>query len=254
MPDKDFLRAVRYTEKGLIDADLKAPETIAEIFAGEPPGTIMERGAAPPGIKLVYKFINSETCRRFVEYANTQQGKDATVTAVAGSDTEEFVSRLSAGRVTTNISTHGIAEELFKILTVAFLRHVNPYYGTEIEWFDLPSLLKYQRGGKYVDHSDADNWLPSQGRWQRAADRDFSVLIYLNDDFKGGELEFPNFDFKLRPKSGLLVCFPSDHRFVHRALPVDSGERYAIACWAASKGSERVCDSRPEGAVILDQN
>lgn len=245
---------MRYTDKGLIDADLKAPEIIAEVFSGEPPGTVMERGASPPGIKLVYNFISSETCRRFVEYANTQPGKDATVTRVASDDSEEFVSRLSAGRVTTSIGTHGIAEDLFKILAIAFLRHINPYYDTEIEWFELPDLLKYQPGGKYVDHSDADNWLPSQGRWQRAADRDFSVLMYLNDDFEGGELEFPNFDFKIRPKSGLLVCFPSDHRFVHRALPVESGERYAIACWAASKESERVCDSRPKGAVTLDPN
>ncbi len=99
MPGKDHLRAVRFTEKGLIDADLRAPETIAEIFAGEPPGAVMERGASPPGIKLVYNFINSETCRRFVEYANTQPGKEATVTAVADSDAAAALSWPSASRL-----------------------------------------------------------------------------------------------------------------------------------------------------------
>jgi hypothetical protein len=44
--------------------------------------------------------------------------------------------------------------------------------------------------------------------------RDYTGLAYLNDDFKGGELVFPNRDVIITPKPGLLVGFPSNHKFV----------------------------------------
>jgi predicted 2-oxoglutarate/Fe(II)-dependent dioxygenase YbiX len=68
--------------------------------------------------------------------------------------------------------------------------------------------------------------------------RDFSFLIYLNEEFTGGEIVFPNFDFKLIPKKGMFVCFPSDHRFIHKVTETLSGIRYAIVTWAADLETE----------------
>ena len=70
-------------------------------------------------------------------------------------------------------------------------------------------------------------------------DRDLSVLIYLNDDFEGGEVNFSNFGFDIKPSSGLLIAFPSDHRYLHAAQLVTSGVRYAIVSWAAIIGGPR---------------
>ena len=41
--------------------------------------------------------------------------------------------------------------------------------------------------------------------------RDYSALAYLNADFTGGELVFPDVDVVIIPKPGLLVGFPSNH-------------------------------------------
>ncbi len=41
---------------------------------------------------------------------------------------------------------------------------------------------------------------------------------YLNDDFTGGELVFPDLDIAIAPRPGLLVGFASNHEFVH-AVP-----------------------------------
>lgn len=55
-----------------------------------------------------------------------------------------------------------------------------------------------------------------------------------------GTFVFPNLCVRLRPKAGMLVAFPSDHRFLHGVEPVTSGERYAIAGWAAALGVPKV--------------
>ena len=70
-------------------------------------------------------------------------------------------------------------------------------------------------------------------------DRDYSILLYLNEGYIGGEIDFPNFGLKFQPKKGLLLAFPSDARYVHAARPVTAGTRYALVSWAAAKGTIR---------------
>ena len=82
-------------------------------------------------------------------------------------------------------------------------------------------------------------------------DRDLSIIIYLNGDFEGGHLDFPNFGFRLKPQSGMLACFPADHRYVHSARPVESGVRYILVSWAAVRGTPRVNKEMPGSGVPM---
>jgi predicted 2-oxoglutarate/Fe(II)-dependent dioxygenase YbiX len=119
-------------------------------------------------------------------------------------------------------------------------------------WFIGPQILRYQTGGHYALHADSDHWSASQGAWVKGLDRDISLLLYLNDDFTGGELAFPVFNYTYRPRAGDLVFFPSDFRYRHQAQLVQSGVRYAIASWAAFIDEARVQVERPENRVDLD--
>ena len=65
-----------------------------------------------------------------------------------------------------------------------------------------------------------DDFLSKDECWKRVVDRDVSLLIYLTEEFQGGEILFNNFQYRLKPRAGMVVYFPSDHRYVHTALPV----------------------------------
>lgn len=56
----------------------------------------------------------------------------------------------------------------------------------------------------------------------------FSIVLYLNDDYEGGEINFPNQNIKIKPKPGSLIMFPSHQPFIHEVLPVTSGSRYMV--------------------------
>jgi hypothetical protein len=86
------------------------------------------------------------------------------------------------------------------------------------EGFDL---LKYQAGQEYKAHHDGDTGLG----------RAYSPILYLNDDYSGGELEFVNFNITIKPKAGMLVIFPSSYPYAHIAHPVKTGTKYAIVTW-----------------------
>lgn len=53
---------------------------------------------------------------------------------------------------------------------------------------------------------------------------DFTICIYYNDNYIGGELAFPDHGFKEKMKPGSMVIF--DQYTVHDALPLVSGPRY----------------------------
>jgi predicted 2-oxoglutarate/Fe(II)-dependent dioxygenase YbiX len=58
----------------------------------------------------------------------------------------------------------------------------------------------------------------------------FAGLLYIStDDLEGGELVFPDHDVTVRPLTGTLVAFPSNHLFPHMVNPVVKGKRIAIA-------------------------
>lgn len=91
----------------------------------------------------------------------------------------------------------------------------------EIKHIESYGLLRYSGGEEYKFHYDGGT----------ESKRGISVLIYLNDDYEGGEIEFPNFKITIKPKAGTLILFPSNYAYGHIAHPVTSGTKYVIVTW-----------------------
>jgi 2OG-Fe(II) oxygenase superfamily len=81
-------------------------------------------------------------------------------------------------------------------------------------------LIRYAKGGHYLPHVDAGGEL---------AERYFSIVIYLNDDFEGGHTSFPSLGFSVKPQAGRAIVFPS--RYLHCAEPVTRGEKFVVVSW-----------------------
>tara|TARA_R110002012_G_scaffold118692_1_gene267635 strand:- start:2478 stop:3011 length:534 start_codon:yes stop_codon:yes gene_type:complete len=86
-------------------------------------------------------------------------------------------------------------------------------------------LLKYEVGGKYEYH--IDNYTDYS--------RSVSVIINLNDEYKGGSLVFcdqKKFEVKkCKLKKGSIVFFPSNFMYPHGIEPITEGTRYSIVAW-----------------------
>lgn len=58
--------------------------------------------------------------------------------------------------------------------------------------------------------------------------RRVSTVYYPNDDYEGGDIEFPRFGVKVKPKRNQVLTFPSSFAYDHNILPVTLGTRYII--------------------------
>lgn len=83
------------------------------------------------------------------------------------------------------------------------------------------SILKYDKDTEYKNHYDGG---PHTGR-------QISAICYLNSDYVGGELEFVNFNVKIKPEPGMFILFPSNYAYSHIAHPIIKGTKYAAVTW-----------------------
>jgi hypothetical protein len=54
----------------------------------------------------------------------------------------------------------------------------------------------------------------------------FGIILYLNDDFEGGELYYKDLDLKIKPKKNSMVIHKSN--IFHQVLKVKKGTRYSM--------------------------
>lgn len=82
-------------------------------------------------------------------------------------------------------------------------------------------VLKYEKGQFYKTHIDSGLEI----------NRVISVLLYLNDNYEGGETYFVRQNIKVKGKQGDILVFPSNYCYPHSAEEILSGTKYSVVTW-----------------------
>jgi prolyl 4-hydroxylase len=101
-------------------------------------------------------------------------------------------------------------------------------------------ILRYQPGEEFRPHVDYFNE-SGGGAYQSLADggqRAQTVLIYLNDDYRGGSTCFPKLQLDIKARRGDMLHFHNlgadglGHRdSLHAGMPVMAGEKWLMSQW-----------------------
>ncbi len=209
-------------------------------------------GRKPPfSVSVIPGFVPAQDCRDLVAWADQQSGEQLTVVDIENTDHSKNSGRATTARVTDEVELGERQEQVNDWIRRAISEHIEPAFKREIAWFEEPDLMRYEAGGWFKRHADAEHFDRERNVWVKILDREISLLLYLNEDFEGGLLDFPVFNYQYRPRAGDLMFFPSDSRFMHEAQPVTSGRRYAVVSWMAVKNAPRVQAGMPGGAITL---
>ena len=116
--------------------------------------------------------------------------------------------------------------------------------GVPFDALEPAEILHYSVGETYKPHVDFFHAsLPNFAEEMRQkGQRIKTCLVYLNDDFEGGETEFPRIGFKFRGRIGEAFVFENvqpngvgDMNTVHTGLPPRQGEKWLLSQWMRSK-------------------
>jgi len=112
----------------------------------------------------------------------------------------------------------------------AINRRIAAASGTQADWGEPLQVLRYRPGQEFRPHRDCTADVANQ--------RILTMLIYLNEDYSGGETLFLKTGLKVRGRTGDALLFRNaddngapDMDTLHAGLPVQSGEKYLASRW-----------------------
>jgi len=169
-------------------------------------------------------FITSEECDEIIKLASDGFEKSKTL----GTDIEGY--RVAFSTWIKNDEP----------ISIKLKQITSEETGIPIENMETIHVVKYEVGGEYKDHQDFFH--PGEPYYDdcmsRGGQRIKSVLFYLNNEFEGGETNFPMKGIKVKPVKSKAIIWDNinedgtlDYESIHAGLPVISGFKYIATIW-----------------------
>jgi predicted 2-oxoglutarate/Fe(II)-dependent dioxygenase YbiX len=98
------------------------------------------------------------------------------------------------------------------------LRHYESLWHLKMHYKEAFNFIKYLPGKYFKIHGD-------HGPYYACT---VSAVVYLNDDYQGGEIQFTRQGLTVKPQAGDIVVFPSNFVYEHASLEVFSGVKYSV--------------------------
>lgn len=84
---------------------------------------------------------------------------------------------------------------------------------------------KWEPGAYARVHSDNTDEHGNSGAFTRSR---YAAFLYLNDNFEGGLLRFPDRNIEIQPKIGMLAAFDGGFKNMHEVTMITKGVRYTL--------------------------
>lgn len=191
--------------------------------AGE---VVPETLSADPEIHIWQRLFSPAECRYLLLTATPWLEKALVIDEASGHGIPD------AKRDADTASFPPLAEDL---VVQAVNRTIARVSGTDKAWGEPLTILRYRPGQQYKPHHD------SGGRERGLAMRHWTALVWLNEDYGGGETWFPELKLKVRGGVGDLLVFRNvvdgrpDARMLHAGLPVTRGEKWMASRWIRAR-------------------
>lgn len=106
--------------------------------------------------------------------------------------------------------------------------------GRPFHLIESADILYYEKGHYMTPHHDWPYDPTKLDYYQKAGTRDAVALLYLNDNFQGGETYFPKLDVTITPKKGHMSVWHHTQdlnlnwSLIHESKEILEGEKFAV--------------------------
>lgn len=113
------------------------------------------------------------------------------------------------------VEGQSVLQDMTKYMSLFFdVLNVTGRFNMDMDKWD-GYISKYLVGGFASLHSD-EGYTEDNGV--------YTVIMYLNGDYDGGEVVFTDYDVEVKPVAGDVLIFPS--YYMHYSKPVEAGLKY----------------------------
>jgi hypothetical protein len=188
-------------------------------------------GDSPDNIVALEDFMTEEELLRLNNFIRNNENWDFTETHYNENGTVIYDADYWKDRVATYPTIEKSDPEIPKLIEkmVARLKiEVDKFFGVDANPTS-PAMVRWLPGQLQMPHADKElHTGPDAGKPNDFPYYDLAGLFYINDDYEGGELYFPNQGIQFKPKAGAAYFFPGDMNYIHGVTEIKSGIRYTV--------------------------
>jgi hypothetical protein len=190
-------------------------------------------------IVIYENFLSDEDCQKMIN-AIDAQADNGKISWMPISFYESYSSVLPQDN-DQEIIDAGLAPTIFSDIenampqAIASVHDLDPKTISKIGYH----TQKWEPGAYARVHSDNTDEQGNSGAFTRSR---YAGFLYLNNNFEGGLLRFPDQDIEIQPKTGMLAVFDGGFNNMHEVTMITSGVRYTIG----SFWDDREEDAYPE--------
>lgn len=184
-----------------------------------------------PEIWVAKGFLPAAACEWLIARARSRLSRATIYDQVTGGTIED--GRRTNSQCDLDLESGGV-------LTFLLRARIENLLGRPEQALEIPRIFHYAPGETFAEHCDyLDPNVPAyREELNRHGQRSHTFLVYLNDDFEGGETRFPKVDFSFRGATGDALLFTNvdsegapDGKAAHIGMPPTSGEKWLFSQW-----------------------
>jgi prolyl 4-hydroxylase len=203
-----------------------AESTDVRLWLTAPPGQTL---CANPLVRVFPQFVTDSVCAWLIEQARPNLKRALIYDPVGGKDIADHMRTNSAA---------GFDLIHADVVQAAVQWRMSVAVGVPIAHLEGPTVLHYAIGEQITNHYDFVNPRIQnyQAEIEKRGQRIVTFLVYLNDDYEGGETDFPNLGLRYHGAKGNGIFFTNalpngepDLRMVHAGLPPKDNEKWLMS-------------------------
>lgn len=184
-----------------------------------------------PGILVVNDFFPEKECNMYIDFFRASQENNEAFGRGNSYNVRDVSIVMPPNRPWRDKFIMEFGTPMYNMIVNRFFDKVYPEYISKYNTLSKAELafshLKIQ---KTEPGQGFHNWHSENAGW-KSSSRCLFYILYLNDDFDGGETEFLYFSKRIKPKKGTMLVAPSDWLFAHRGNPPLDGTKYISTGW-----------------------
>lgn len=188
-------------------------------------------GSSAENIITLEDFMTEEEIKTLDLFIRSNSEWDYTETHYNENGTVTYDAKYWEDRVATYPTIEKTDPQIVKVIEgmVARLKvEVDNFFGVDA-LPTSPAMVRWLPGQFQMPHADKElHNGPDAGKPNDFPYYDIAGLFYVNDDYVGGELYFPNQGIQFKPKRGAAYFFPGDMNYIHGVTEIESGIRYTV--------------------------
>ena len=187
----------------------------------------------------IHNFITPQECQELIKMIDANHSRSSVV--VGGTDRTDVTDHRTSSTSNLDMSTPIMSK---------IKKQISETLGLELVKGEALQGQLYEPGQYFKPHNDFFSGPAYDMHCKASGNRTHTLMIYLNDDFKGGGTHFPTLQKTVEPETGKALWWYNmkdgkvQDQYLHEGVTVDEGKKYVVTSWWREKNWDGAGDEK----------